>query len=97
MHGVALMAVGRRLLEAASTLNALLSGALSDVSSAWATIIHHSTFEGRSGITLNELAAKSDQTQSTWLGFALLYERLKSPATRRRNRTYECASTLQND
>jgi hypothetical protein len=94
MLGTALMTLGRRLLEAASTPNSLPFWGLSDISSAWATIIHHSTYVGCPGVTLSELAAKSDQTQFTWLGFALIYERLMSPATKRRNRPYECVSTL---
>lgn len=51
-------------------------------------------YEGRSGITLADLEAKSTYPHFTWLGLSLLFERLLNPGTRRKNRPYEFVISL---
>ncbi|PVF96314.1 hypothetical protein CPB86DRAFT_736976 [Serendipita vermifera] len=73
MLGLGLMEIGKRLLESAT----------------WATIVHHSMYEGRSQVTLGALEAKSRYPHFVWLGLSLLWERLTNRTTLRRRRPYD--------
>ncbi|CAG7848432.1 SubName: Full=Uncharacterized protein {ECO:0000313/EMBL:CCA71241.1} [Serendipita indica DSM 11827] len=71
--GMELLNIGKRLLEATT----------------WATIVHRSMYEGRTGITLADLETKSTYHYWTWRGISMLVERMLQKSTRRRNRPYD--------